>query len=360
MLRWSFKLGRIFGITFRVHVTFLLFVILVFAAGLSEGGLMRGVRGVIFLCAVFSCVLTHEIGHSLIARRFGKQTKSIILLPIGGVATLEEVPERPLQEIAMSLVGPLINLAIAAVLYALVGRWTGVRPPDLYPGSVGDLLGGLISVNVLLAIFNLIPAFPMDGGRVLRGLAALKTSYVRATSLAVSVGQAISLVFIFAGIFFNLWLAIIGAFLYIGAEAEKQQVMLRAILHNVPVWRAMSTSFQTLHPQQPLSVALDYARRGCQDDFPVVDIGGLRGILTRGGILAAISHRGLDVPVSEVMETGFVSVSADETLEQVYRRLLAEKKNAVAVIQAGEVRGMIGLDGISRYFMFQSALRGGG
>ncbi|MFH1672953.1 MAG: site-2 protease family protein [Pseudomonadota bacterium] len=358
-MQWSFKLGKIFGIDFRIHVTFLFLLLFIFFAGLSRGSPAYAMRAVLFICSVFASVLIHELGHSLIARRFGKEATSITLLPIGGIATIEEMPEKPSQEIAMSIVGPLINLAIAGILYLFVGRWSGVRVPDLYPDSAQAFFGGLIGVNIVLAVFNLIPAFPMDGGRVLRGILALKMDYNRATSLAVFIGQAVSMFFIFYGIFFNWWLALIGFFLYVGAGGEKQQVMLRSVLHQVPASEAMATDFQSLRPDEPLARALEHAYHGCQEDFPVVgDKGGLKGILTRTGILAAIHEKGVELPVSEVMDRNFFSVAPSTPLDEVYRRLLSTRKTAAAVVDGDRLKGMLCLDGIGRYFMVQTALKG--
>ncbi|NQT18718.1 MAG: site-2 protease family protein [Planctomycetes bacterium] len=355
-MSWSLKIGKIFGIDFRIHVTFLLLLFLVFASGLSEKGLPEALRAVLFICAVFACVLIHELGHSLIARRFGTQAKSITLLPIGGIATVEEMPEKPSQEIAMSVIGPLINLAIAGVLFLAVGPWAGFGAPDLYPSSWRAFFAGLISVNVLLAIFNMIPAFPMDGGRVLRGILALRMDYVRATSIAVSVGQALSMLFIFFGILHNWWLAIIGFFLYIGAGSEKQQVLLRSALRRVPAREAMVTDFRVVRPDEPLARALEHAHHGCQEDFPVIGDAGIEGVLTRDRILAAIHEKGVNVPVSEVMDRNFASFDPQTTLDKVYRQLLSENKSAGAVLEDGALKGMLCLETISRYLMYQSAL----
>jgi len=354
---WSLKLGKIFGIDFRIHVTFFLLLLFIFIAGASQRGALVALRAVLFISAVFACVLIHELGHSLIARRFGKEAKSITLLPIGGLAMMEEMPEKPGQEIAMSLVGPFINLAIAGVLYLSVGQWSGIGTPNLFPDSAQAFFAGLIGVNIILAIFNLIPAFPMDGGRVLRGLLAMRMDFVRATSLAVFIGQAVSLFFIFFGIFFNWWLALIGFFLYMGAGTEKQQVMLRSVLNRVPAREAMATDFRSLRPEELLSRSLEHIYHGCQEDFPVVGDKGIEGVLTHHRILAAIHERGLEVPVSEVMERDFVSVEPDTPLDDVYRRLLATHKTSMTVLEGGQLKGMVCLDGISRYLMIQSAMR---
>ncbi len=340
-------------------MTFLLLLFFIYFSGLSQKGPAYAIRAVLFISAVFACVLIHELGHTLIARRFGKEAKSITLLPIGGVATMEEMPEKPGQEIAMSIVGPFINLAIAGILYLFVGQWSGINAPDLYPDSARAFFGGLIGVNIVLAMFNLIPAFPMDGGRVLRGIFALKMDFGRATSLAVSIGQGLSMLFIFYGIFFNFWLALIGLFLYMGAGSEKQHVMLRSLLHQVPASEAMATDFRTLQPDEPMSRALEHVYHGCQEDFPVVgDKGGVQGILTRMGVLSAIHEKGVTPRVSDVMDRDFVSVDPSMPLEEVYRHLLSSHKTAAAVLDQGRLTGMLCLDGISRYFMIRAAMRG--
>ncbi len=355
-MQWSFNAGRIFGIRFRIHVTFLLLLLFIFISVMDQKGFGEALLATLFICAVFVCVLIHEVGHSLIARRFGKEAKSITLLPIGGVATMEEMPEKPAQEIAMAIIGPFINLAIAAILYLFVGAWSGVAAPNLFPDSARSFFAGLISVNIILAIFNLIPAFPMDGGRVLRGILAMKMDYVTATSVAVFVGQAMAMLFIFFGIFYNWWLALIGVFLYIGAGGEKHQVVLKSLLSDVPASAAMTTEYQTLRPEETLRRAIEHFHHGCQDDFPVIGDRGLEGILTRDKILASLHEKGLDVPVCEIMDRTFDSVGSNTPLDQIYKQLLSSGKTAVAVIDGGSVKGMICLDGISRYFMVRSAM----
>lgn len=356
-MRWSLNMGKIFGINFRIHVTFFLLLLFIFISVQNQHGFNKALLSTLFICSVFVCVLIHEIGHSLIARRFGKEAKSITLLPIGGVATMEEMPEKPAQEILMSIIGPLINLVIAGILYLFVGHWSGIGAPNLQPDSARMFFSGLIGVNIMLAIFNMIPAFPMDGGRVLRGILAMRMDYLTATSAAVSVGQALAMVFILFGIFFNWWLALIGLFLYIGAGTEKQQVLLRSFLHQVPVSEAMTTDFRSLRPDERLSSALEHFYHGCQDDFPVIGDAGIEGILTRHQILASISQKGPDTLIVDVMDKSFASVSSNMLLDDVYKKLSASEKTAVAVIDDRTVKGMICLDGISRYIMIESALR---
>jgi CBS domain-containing protein len=271
---------------------------------------------------------------------------------------MEEMPEKPVQEIAMAIVGPFINLAIAAILYLLVGWWSGIGVPNLNPDSTRAFVGGLIGVNIWLAIFNLMPAFPMDGGRVLRGLLGLFTSYVRATAIAVAVGQVLAMLMIFLGLMTNWWLALIGFFIYMGAGSEKQQVLVRSLLRQVGARHAMVTEFESLHPDERLAQVVERVYHGCQDDFPVVGDAGLEGILTRNKLLAAIHEKGLDVPVSEVMTSDFVSVEPTAPLDEVYRRLSSAETNAAAVVQDDRLVGLIAHDTIGRFLAIRAAVRG--
>jgi len=356
-MRWSLNIGKIFGINFRIHITFFLLLIFIFTSVLNERGLNQAFLAMLFICAVFTCVVIHEIGHSLFAKKFGKNPKSITLLPIGGVASIEEMPEKPLQEITMAIVGPLINLIIAGLLYIIVGRWTGIGTPNLFPDSVQTFFANLIGINIILAIFNLIPAFPMDGGRVLRGLLAIKMEHLRATAIAVTIGQAIAIFFVFFGLFYNWWLALIGVFLYIGAGSERQQAVLHSLLNKVPVSEAMATEFLALRPEAPLSEALKHFYHGCHQDFPVIGDFGIEGILTRDRILASIHEKGLNVAVSEVMDRDFATVEPCSSLDEVYKTLSANRKNSVAVLDNGRVVGIVCLDDISRYFMIKAAIQ---
>ncbi len=357
-MRWSIDIGRIFGIRFRIHVTFLLLLGFVFLAGLPGQGTLGALRGVVFMGAIFACVLIHELGHSLIALRFGKEAKSITLLPIGGVVTMEEMPERPTQEIAMAVVGPFINLAIAGILYLAAGRWAGLGVPNMYPDSARTFLSGLITANIMIAVFNMLPGFPLDGGRVLRGLLALRLDYVRATSIAVTVGQGFAMLMIIFGILGNFWLAIIGFFLYLGAGGEHRAVMMRSVLRNVPASEAMITDFHSLRPDEPLSAAIERVHRGCQEDFPVVGDAGIEGVLTKAALLAAVHEKGLNVPVSEAMDRQFITVEPRASLDRVYQQLFGGGKVAAAVVEGGTVQGMLCPEGMSRFLGIRLALKG--
>jgi Zn-dependent protease/CBS domain-containing protein len=357
-MKWSIGAGRIFGIRLRIHLTFFLLLLFIFASVLSQSGLRAAALSVLFICAIFACVVIHEVGHSLIARRFGKEPKSITLLPIGGMAEVDEMPRKPAQEIAIALIGPFINIVIAAALYGATAGQVNVSLPALYPESTAAFIGGLIGVNIMLAVFNMLPAFPMDGGRVLRGLLAMKMDYVRATTWAANIGQAIATFFIFFGLFSNWWLALIGIFLYLGAGAEKQQVVFQSMLAQVTACDAMTTEYISLRPDALLADAIEHFGHGCQQDFPVTGDSGIEGVLTRDRILASIHSGGLNVPVREIMDKNFATVDSRMGLDEVYKILHSGNKTAVVVIDQGRLKGIIGLDGISRYFMVRTALKG--
>lgn len=216
-MRWSIRLGRLFGVPVYLHFTFLLLLGLVGFLGLIQGGPLVAVSGVVLIAAVFACVVLHEFGHVLAARRYGIPTRDVILLPIGGLARLARMPDEPRQELVVALAGPAVNVVIAALLSPLV-----------YLGSSG-FLGQLFAINVILFVFNMLPAFPMDGGRVLRALLARRMHYVRATDLAASIGKGMAVLLALAGLFGipGLWsanpmLLVIAWFVWSGAGREAE------------------------------------------------------------------------------------------------------------------------------------------
>ncbi len=244
-MRGSFKLGQLFGIGVYLHWTFAIliaWVVLVYS--FQRAGLADIAEGVLFVVAVFACIVAHEFGHALAARRYGIQTRDITLLPIGGVARLARMPEEPWQELVVALAGPAVNVVIAGVLAAGLyarGSLLGEGKLDLLPG---DFLANLTFVNLFLAAFNLLPAFPMDGGRVLRALLATRIDYVRATNIAASVAQGMAIVFALLAPFWNLFLLFIALFVYLGAQQEAHVVQVRSLMRGVPVRAAMMTRVQ--------------------------------------------------------------------------------------------------------------------
>jgi Zn-dependent protease len=230
-MRWSLNIGSLFGIRLELHVTFLLFVgWIAVNQGLLTGDALQAAEAVVLLLLVFGCVVLHELGHALAARRYGIATRDIVLLPIGGVARLERMPEQPRQEILVAVAGPAVNVAIAALLYALMKAVE--HPTDLAELLRGGVLETLLLVNVVMVVFNLVPAFPMDGGRVLRALLALRLPYMQATRIASAVGQGAALLLGVVGLFYlqNWTLAFIALFVFLAAGEERALVQTRTSL----------------------------------------------------------------------------------------------------------------------------------
>jgi stage IV sporulation protein FB len=288
-MSWSIAVGRIFGSEIRIHLTFLIFLAWIAIAEYASGGGNAALDGVVFIVAVFACVLLHELGHALAARRYGITTPDITLLPIGGVARLSAIPEKPSEEIVIAVAGPLVNVVIALVLILLGARLDFAGLAAIEKSDPG-FLTRLAGVNVFLVLFNIIPAFPMDGGRVLRALLAFRLGRRRATEIAARIGQAIAFVFGFLGLMSgNAILVFIAIFVFIAAAGEASQTGLIDTARRIPVKRAMVRNFETLGPQSTIDNAADALIRTTQREFPVVDGGGrLRGFLTREAMIKAL------------------------------------------------------------------------
>lgn len=355
--RWAFRLAEIAGIGVYVHVTFLMLVAWVAITELANG---RGVRamanGVALILAVFGIVILHELGHALTAKRFGIRTRDITLLPIGGVARLERMPEKPSQELLVALAGPAVNVVLAAVLFVvLLLRGSFVAPWAEHSG--GNILDKLFWINVSLALFNLLPAFPMDGGRALRAALALRLDYVRATEIAARLGQGMALLFGAFGLFHNPMLLFIALFVWMGAQQEASMVGFKRALAGVPIGSAMITEFRTLAPDDRLGRAAELVVAGFQQDFPVVDAGRVVGVLTRRDIVRGLSEAGPLSPVGLAMQPEFTTADPAEMLESVLPRLQSRGATSVVVVRAGEVLGMLTTESIGEFVVMENALR---
>src|SRR5712691_7078989 len=248
-MSWSVNIGSIAGTAIRIHITFLLFLIWIFAAGWSSGGPQAAWDSLIFMILLFACVLAHEFGHIFTARAFGVATPDVTLLPIGGVARLERIPEKPSEEFLIAIAGPLVNVAIALVLMVGMRAHLDAQSLAAVESTNVSLVDRLAEVNLFLALFNMIPAFPMDGGRVLRALLAIRLGHVRSTEVAATIGQACAFALGFLGLFSNPMLIFIAIFVYLAAAAEAQLVAVRTMSRDVPISAAMMTQFATLHPE---------------------------------------------------------------------------------------------------------------
>src|SRR3990172_7427516 len=321
-MKWSWKLGELAGIGIYMHATFVVLIGWVAASHWLEArSATVVVKGVGFILALFGCVLLHELGHALTAKRYGIKTRDITLLPIGGVARLERMPDDPRQELWVALAGPAVNVVIALALYVwlqVTGSWAPLAELGVTKGSFG---GRLMVVNVFLAGFNMLPAFPMDGGRVLRALLAKRMDYVRATEIAASVGQMMAVWFGVIGLFWNPFLLFIALFVWIGAEHEAHMARFRLAFHGVPVRQAVMTRFRALGENDTLDQAVEQLLAGAQQDFPVTTDDHVAGMLPRSELIAALPQRGRDARVGDVMRRDFGTVEDTEMLERVFQRM---------------------------------------
>lgn len=360
-MRWSWQIAKVAGIPIRVHATFILFLVLVFFALARGQSPAKAAETVGFFLALFGCVVLHELGHATAARRYGVKTRDITLLPIGGVARLERIPEKPSQEIVVALAGPAVNVAIAGILLAVFAG-TGVGLKILADPVMlqQNFFARLLAYNVFLALFNLIPAFPMDGGRVLRALLATRLDYMRATQIAANVGQGIALLFGLLGILGNPILLFIALFVFIGAGAEAAAVQMRSAFLGVPVSRAMIRDFRALQADEPLSRAVELLLNGHQQDFPVlgmVDGEEGVGILTRADLLTALAGGRTDRRVGEVARRACGAAHPREMLGDVFRRMQESRCPAVPVLESdGSLVGMVTLENVGELAMVQAAL----
>jgi Zn-dependent protease/CBS domain-containing protein len=358
---WSLHLGRWLGIDVYLHFTFLLLLAFI---GLSQGLVGRSLDatlgGVLFFGGLFFCVLLHEYGHALAARRYGIATRDITLLPIGGVARLERMPEKPSQEFVVALAGPAVNVVIALGLFVglkLGGWW---QPLSSLSATGGNIFERLLVANVFLVLFNLLPAFPMDGGRVLRALLAMKLNYTRATRIAARIGQGMAVLFGFAGLFGNPMLLLIALFVWVGAAQEATATEMKSSLSGATVREAMLTDFKTLAPGDSLREGTRLLLAGSQQDFPVVDREALVGILTHRDLFVALRERGEHTVVSDVMRCEFATLTATAPLETALVPENVEKGLAMPVLDGGRLIGLVTAENVGEFFMIRSALQARG
>ncbi len=352
---WSFTIGRFGKTAVKIHITFLLFLVWIAFSAWGQGGPGAAVEGVIFLILLFACVVLHEFGHILTARRFGIESPEVTLLPIGGVASMPRMPADPRQELAVALAGPAVNLAIGLVLLAVVGS---LRPSDLaqIDNTHLSLAARLGAANIFLAVFNLIPAFPMDGGRVLHALLAMRMGNAAATAAAAKVGQALAFALGFLGLFGNPLLLFIAIFVYIAATAEAQMSAAHDALTGLTAGQAMETRFTPIPIDANLGQAVDALLATAQHEFPVVDaFNKPAGLITREDILAALRDHGREEPVSNVMRSGVESVRPQSPVEAVFERLQDPAFAAVYVTDAeGAIIGLLTRQGLGEVVMIRS------
>lgn len=355
----AFKIGKAFGIDLKVHwAFFLLPAIIGFFVYQSTQSVASTAISVGIIIALFVCVLLHELGHSVVAQRLGIDVQDITLLPIGGLARMKTIPEKPGDEVRIAVAGPLVNVVLAPLFFApalLLGvDFTSFANPLFGEvESVAQILFYLGILNVFLAVFNMIPAFPMDGGRVLRGILASRFGAVRATDISASIGQLLAAAaFLFGIIFFQPVLVLIAVFVFFGASGEAQMVRQRETMRGLSVADVMGTKrrTETITPYHNFGQVLDTVIHGYQEDFPVVDESGrLVGIVTRNEIMSAAHSSDKFLTVRDLMKTDFPTVSPDADLFTDGQRMLQESgMRALPVVADGELVGMLTTEDIGQ------------
>lgn len=357
-MSWSLTIGRIAGTEVRLHITFILFLAWIFGASWASRGPDEAWANLAFIILLFACVVAHEFGHVFAARHFGIATPDVTLLPIGGLARLERISEEPREEFIIAIAGPMVNVVIALVLVVFFGAHLNTGGLTTIDSTQVSMIDRLAMVNVFLVLFNLIPAFPMDGGRVLRALLATRMGYTRATEIAATIGQGFAFALGFIGLFSNILLIFIAIFVYLAASSEAHSVAIKHMANGVPVSAAMMTQYATLTPTADVEDAVQTLLRTSQSEFPVIDeVGRPVGLLARADIIRALKERGPDARVADAMSTDIPIISYRQRLDDAFKILQEKSAPAVAVVDAGgRLAGLVTSETIGEMMMVRNAL----
>ena len=358
MRSWSVSAGRIFGIEVRIHITFLFLLIFVWMTESAPHGTVAGAvipRGLALVAVIFGCVILHELGHALAARNSGLSAKSIILLPIGGLTMLDEskAPEKALsapfiwkRDIGIAIAGPLASFLVAGVAAGIV---LAVAPEiNLWMKPAvhsNHLLRSFVWVNFYLGLLNLLPAYPLDGGRVLRDLFSRRMDLGQATRRAITIGQTLATLLMLVGMMKDLWLTLVGVFVFFGAQLEERSAIFHSVLERVRLEDVMLTDFATLSPADTLEDALDKAVHSLQDDFPVIRGSDMVGVISKQKILEALRVEGNGY-VQAVMNRIFEVASRQESLASAFRKLTARNLSIIPVVEDQHLVGIVTLQNL--------------
>jgi len=361
-MRGSVKLFSVRGIDVRLHYTFLLLVAYFAIAYGSRWGVRGAWFGVAIILTVFLCIVLHELGHSIVAQNKGVHVSSITLFPFGGMAAMATIPEEPGDEFRIAISGPMVNFAIAIFLHLIIPLKYKVLMNlgfKISPTTLWGFLEHIKEVNLIIGAFNLIPAFPMDGGRILRALLARKMEYMQATRIAVVVGQSFAFLFALWGIVAgHIILLIVALFVYLGAEQEGMAVALRQTLRQFKVADVLPRVFHVVKPDETLGDVINWMLHHHQDNFPVVEEGAVVGVLQKVDILRGLHEKGMGCPVRDVMREDYLKVPAGMPLGDVLDMLAAEEADVALVLDdEGQLAGLISVEDISKIYGVLSATK---
>ena len=358
----SLKVGRFAGIKVQIHWTFwLLFLFVGFMVFANDGSISDLIWNFIFVFALFFCVVLHEFGHALTARKYGIGTRSITLLPIGGLASLEEMPENPVEEFYVAIAGPMVNVVIALLLFPFVsvesyiGQDPEVLQEQLAAINAGNFLFYLFFVNIALVLFNMLPAFPMDGGRIFRALLSMKYGRIKATKMASGLGKFMALLFFLFGLFYSIILTVIAVFIWFGAHSENIMIQQLSLLEGNDVRDAMITEFSILSPDAPLSAAIEKILATTERNFIVATDDTIHGILYMEDLSNALREKSKETEISDVMNPNFITLNANDSLTVGYRKLTRGSKNFYPVLENGQIVGVLDMDNINEFLTFRAS-----
>jgi Zn-dependent protease len=358
-MKGSIRLGRVAGIGIYLHWTFAILILFIVFSNYRKGyDAAQIIWAVVFVLSIFVTVLLHEMGHALAAKRYHIKTRDITLLPIGGLARLEKLPEKPSEELVVALAGPAVNVALAIITGLVIRFPETSEMNDLLSGGVnaGNFLFNFFVVNLWLAIFNLIPAFPMDGGRVLRALLSMKMQRHVATRIAARIGQLLAIGFVFAGFFINPFLVFIGLFIFLGAQAEADYTQAQSVLKGYRVGDAIMRQYQSIEAGETLRAAVNLLLNGQYKNFLVIDNGVPVGTLSREELIKGLAEAGESAVVAGVMNRNLVHLDANAPLETAYMKGRQEKSDLMLVNENGTFAGTLDTDNILEFIMVRSVL----
>lgn len=356
----SLYLGAVSGIRIYIHWTFLILIGWIVFSNLRKGADTQQVLwSVVFVLTIFLCVTLHELGHALMAKRFQIRTRDITLLPIGGVAQMESIPEKPKEELLVALAGPAVNVMIFILLYLAAGQNIAEESMAQFEFLGPDnFLFSVMFVNLWLALFNLVPAFPMDGGRVFRALLAFRMDRVRATQIAARLGQLLAMGFVFLGLFYNPFLVFIGVFVFLGAQDEAEQTQTHVLLRGFTVRDALLKETPYLEPNASIRTAADRLLQGQDKFFLVGTYGQAEGVIGREEIIRGLRDLGEEAVVSEAMHRDLLYLPTEMPIEKALRQMQASGQEFALAGAPEQIEGALDLDNITELVMIRGALQG--
>lgn len=358
--RYSLRLGKPFGIKVSVHWTFSLLIAWVIFVAVRQGlNTEQVLMHVLFILTLFVCVVLHEFGHSLVAIKYGGEVKSITLLPIGGMANITKMPEKPRHEFLVSLSGPLVNIVIAALLWGYLSGYRNVNfgEVDYQYITQSNFWVMLLAANLFIVAFNLIPAFPMDGGRLFRSALSIWMTRIKATRVAKNIGQIFAVLFIIAGLFGNPFLIIIGFVVYLGAKGEYESIKYETILSEYKVSDVLISNYEELDPESTLGEAAQKLQHIANRGFVVKENGQFRGIVTQHNLIKGLSAYGKDGKIKTIVSDGNEKIKSDMNIFDAFKTMHQKKLDMVPVWENDVFAGILDSENLNEFFLIKKALR---